>query len=848
MPANSACLRTGSRISLLFAATVLAAWLACGQAVAGEGAPAAPAPAKPAAEAAKPPPPPPPPFAKLFAIDELAEAQRVALLARLADHVVFALNYEPDPTPAAQTKLGRHTAVLEAQRFTRTVEKARLTIELGVKAIGPKHAQLIAFAAAREKDVDEPSPDAPALYEAAAAMVAKALAAAKPAPAKKELAYEFVSLSYVQTDRAVGLLKALGYDAIEYEVAKGENPIDAVYKPLSTGERKLPFIVKIADAPKTTLVTNDTTPAGLSGVSLPRTSGQVMDAVTSAEPQQRLLLVYDKAEPAAYRDLLMLLRNTIDIPARQVLIEAMVIEVRTDKLHDIGIELESIKRSGDNVMELDFGRRTPARLFSVTFDDALSGLPPSHFRAALNILLRDGSAEILSKPSVVALNNRQARIQVGQEIPISKAVTTQVSETVSVDYFHVGIVLNIKPRVSQDEKEVSMQIETIVSDVAASGVRAPTTSSVEVAPVIDTRHVQTFARVTNGTPFIIGGLIAQDRTETIDRIPLLGNLPYIGRLFRRESTSVAKSEVIVVLTPHIVPATLRNFSYLMPKDSDRFDSIGNALFRNAYRIRSTDVFDLRFLDESTPVRTLRAEATKAIAADPTLDDTPEIEAFTKGFLPGEGVFVRRMLYEILQRLTLERHLATENLIFFMSTSAEKGTIRVERIAPLWKVNKGMTRGERRERADTALVLSFPASAADTNGHGPRLGLNPVPVVSSTRIKDADTYDDQLLDYNETQARPTIILRDEADMARLKLCLLLKEAIALNGSYMKFTLADFHVGRQIVLPNPEDNPHKQYVVDPEAARLFYQSRFYYRAFDRALSEGLAALRKLLPAAR
>ena len=851
--------RRNARRAAALLATILAVATWAAVARAGEAPPKPDAEPKaqaddaaPKPDAKKQPPPPPPPFARLFAVGALDEAQRERLVAQLTDHVTFALNYEP--APAAPTKLGRDKAVASARRFERTLHDERLIIELGIKPAPDKAAHLIAFAAVEADGVQQPSPDAHALFDAVEGAVAAATAAATPptpAPAK-DIAYEFIALSYVQTDRALGLLKALGYPVVEYEITKGESLLDGIYKPIATEETTLPLIVKIADAPKTTLVTKDAVASGLSAVNLPSTSGQVMDHVTNAGPQQRLLIIHDRNQPDALRKLLDLLKNTVDVAARQILIEALVLEVRTDRLKDLGVEFETLRRRDDNVLQADFGRRTTTRLYKATFEDALADLPTSQFRAALNILMREGAAEILSKPSVVALNNRQARIQVGQEIPISKTVSTQVSEIISVDYFHVGIVLNIKPRISGDDKEVSMQVETIVSDVSST-TSASTTSTVEVAPVVDTRHVQTYARITNGTPFIIGGLIAQDKTEVVDRIPFISKLPFVGRLFQRRTTSSAKTEVVVVLTPHIIPPKIRNFSTLMPKDSEQFDSVGNALFRNAYRLRSTDIYDLRFLSESAPVAATRKQVARAIAAKPELADDPQLAAFAEGYLPGEEVFVRRMLYEIAGRLNFDRHIPTENILYFASASTERGTLSVERLAPMWLSTKGTTRKQRRARSDATLILAFPRTAPD-GANGP--SLHNAPIVSAAKVADPDAYDALLIDHNEAtgdpatlrkqgKGGPTILLRDDDDLRRLKLCLLLKEAVALNGSYMKLTLADFHVGRQIVLPNPEDNPNKQYVIDREVARYFYQSRMYYRAFDAEFASRLDALKKLLP---
>ena len=88
----------------------------------------------------------------------------------------------------------------------------------------------------------------------------------------------------------------------------------------------------------------------------------------------------------------------------------------------------------------------------------------------------------------------------------------------------------------------------------------------------------------DNTPFIIGGLISTASNRRRSGIPFLSQIPILGALFGTHSTDEQKREVIVVLTPHVVPPDDPSFSYVIPKDSERFDSFGHLLFRNAYRI------------------------------------------------------------------------------------------------------------------------------------------------------------------------------------------------------------------------------------------------------------------------
>ncbi len=207
----------------------------------------------------------------------------------------------------------------------------------------------------------------------------------------------------------------------------------------------------------------------------------------------------------------------------------------------------------------------------------------------MKALVNTGNAEILSSPSVLALDGRQARIQIGQQVPISKSNITASGTFQSIEYFPVGIVLNLRPRISEDGAEITMQVETIVSAVSQSSETQTGGQSSEVllAPIIDNRQVQTFVRIADNTPFIIGGLISNDVQERKIGIPYLADIPVLGRLFSRTSDDIIRNEVIIVLTPHVVPQDAKSFSYVIPKDSEMFDSFDKRLFRNAYLLGMT---------------------------------------------------------------------------------------------------------------------------------------------------------------------------------------------------------------------------------------------------------------------
>jgi hypothetical protein len=283
---------------------------------------------------------------------------------------------------------------------------------------------------------------------------------------------------------------------------------------------------------------------------------------------------------------------------------------------------------------------------------------------------------------------------------------------------------------------------------------------------------------------------------------------------------------------------------VIPKDAERFDALGQTLFRNAYRIRSTDVFDLRFLQNSAPVTAFRRDVQALVAAQPAFGEQPPFSRYLAGHLPGEEVFVRRMLFEILERLQFDRHVNIEHTIFF-GEKEQRGhkIVTVERLARHWEETRGSSGREQRANADRCLILAFQGGwQSEENA---RIRVNAVPTILREEIPEEEVKA-TLAERNEDEQKgcPTIILHDEEDLQRLRLCLLLKEVIALNGDQEHLQLDDFHIGRQIVLPNPEENPGKHYVVDLQVARYFYQTRLYYNAFDRIFGQRLERVHKML----
>ena len=230
----------------------------------------------------------------------------------------------------------------------------------------------------------------------------------------------------------------------------------------------------------------------------------------------------------------------------------------------------------------------------------------------IQALVAKGAAEVLSRPSVIALNNRPAIIEVTEQrqYPVRSSSTFNTSTTnFSYSFQEVtpGILLQIRPRVSEEENEVAMeidvQVKALVSDNDGNAVN-DAGDVISTKPGSSTRRVHTFAIVPNKTPIIIGGLVSRDNEKTSNKLPWFGDIPFIGNLFGASSSSNEKKEVIVVITPHIIRDN-KNLGIQNPKDTAMFDDTGMELFRDSYRIRSEDMFDLGFVYRSAKFKKYR---------------------------------------------------------------------------------------------------------------------------------------------------------------------------------------------------------------------------------------------------
>ena len=247
----------------------------------------------------------------------------------------------------------------------------------------------------------------------------------------------------------------------------------------------------------------------------------------------------------------------LDKKTRQVLIEAKIVKVSLNPDFEMGINWEWILREGQkNAVSMgDFVMNFPVST-SVTsfgkFNLLATSLPnQDSYDATLKLLKTVGETKLLSSPRITAINNQEAKILVGtREAYVTNTVTqgqTTTTTAENVTFLDVGVQLTVTPIINEDGY-VTMKIKPEVSSVA----RYLTTSDENQIPIVDTTTAETKVMVKDGTTIIIGGLIKDETVRTVKKVPLAGDLPIIGMIFRQVKEEKEKTELVVFLTPHII--------------------------------------------------------------------------------------------------------------------------------------------------------------------------------------------------------------------------------------------------------------------------------------------------------
>lgn len=227
----------------------------------------------------------------------------------------------------------------------------------------------------------------------------------------------------------------------------------------------------------------------------------------------------------------------IDIPVDSVILETQFVELTEQGVRNLGIDLNN-PAGQIAVGTLQTGSNLPFGL------DPEMTLPSGALQASIYAQVQLGEGRIVSRPRIAAQSGATAKIITGDALPILTSIALSGVNAVSqqVQYVNVGVTLQIAPRVSSDGF-VTSQIYCVVSSVTGFSQGYPTISQ---------REAETSASVRDGETFVIGGLTQENTLTTTSRVPLLGDVPLFGNLFRVDRSTRSKTELYIIITPRIV--------------------------------------------------------------------------------------------------------------------------------------------------------------------------------------------------------------------------------------------------------------------------------------------------------
>jgi general secretion pathway protein D len=249
--------------------------------------------------------------------------------------------------------------------------------------------------------------------------------------------------------------------------------------------------------------------------------------------------------------------ESLDIPRAQVYVEAIVAEVSATRAAELGVQWRTDTPESGVLGGIILPGTTAGNIQGLTTDESTLGtglslgyLEAGSARVLLRALANDGSSNILSTPSLVTLDNEEAEVQIGQNVPIVTGIYTNTGSDQGVtnpfqtiERRDVGVMLKVKPQITQGEV-VRLALEQEVSAVS------PSTSGADIS--FDKRQIKTSVLVRDGEMIVIGGLLNRDIRQSTQKVPVVGDIPGIGDAARDRRSDVTNTNVLVFLRPRVI--------------------------------------------------------------------------------------------------------------------------------------------------------------------------------------------------------------------------------------------------------------------------------------------------------
>lgn len=304
------------------------------------------------------------------------------------------------------------------------------------------------------------------------------------------------------------------------------------------------------------------------------------------------------ADPGYIKEIETIIRK-LDIRRAQVLVEALIVEITDDTSAQLGIQWGNTNGAISQSTSAGQGQMPVSSMFDSDGNAAISniasginGLGVGFYRGnwfgLLTMMQSDSRNDVLSTPSIITLDNEEAEFNVGQEVPVKTGTQSTTDSTNRYDTIErktVGTKLKFVPQINEGDS-VLLTLEQEVSSVEASSKNNTNGETFNV------RTIKNSVLVKSGETVVLGGLMDKKTVETVSKVPLLGDIPIIGELFKQTSSSYSKRNLMVFIKPIIL------------RDDKDYSSLSNAkytLFRKEQIERNKEGIRLLPMKYSSPV-------------------------------------------------------------------------------------------------------------------------------------------------------------------------------------------------------------------------------------------------------
>ncbi|MBO1322586.1 type III secretion system outer membrane ring subunit SctC [Acanthopleuribacter pedis] len=302
----------------------------------------------------------------------------------------------------------------------------------------------------------------------------------------------------------------------------------------------------------------------------PQTGPPTPVPMIMADVRNNAVVVRDKGENIAfYRQII----ESLDVPAGLIEIHASIIEVNTDYSHEVGVDWR-YEKPGDasagyfnnaaNEADADFNfNNSPLTAGAGLSFTTILGDAAENFIARIRLLEADGKADIISRPSIVTLDNVEAQLTTNQTFFV------RLEGDREVDLFNVsaGVTLRVTPHLIEDGKHKKIKLSIQLEDGSV------TENRVDAIPIVQNTTINTQAVIRHNESVLLGGYVLEKRTDTESRVPFFGRIPLFGNLFRNKTRRNEMVERLILLTPRIIdPENPSRFVEVQPRYTNELDS------------------------------------------------------------------------------------------------------------------------------------------------------------------------------------------------------------------------------------------------------------------------------------